>query len=233
MSRVCYVYFKFDAATTQDQLYDIFRALPPDVQVCASLETREPEFLELISRFVRNAVTIRMTREALTLEGTRQFYVDVDREESKVDTLCDLFEALPTRQVIVYCNTRRKVDFLMRHTLTDRLAQHGYTIFMVHAEVPQREREAALQGFRSAVFGVLICTDLLAKGIDTPRAEMVINFDFPTTREIYLHRLGRRDRTQGVAINLVTQETIPALNDVEAFFGVLVEELPMNVADLL
>lgn len=118
----------------KDQIYDIFKCLPPDVQVCLFSATMAPEILDMTSKFMRNAVRILVKKDELTLEGIRQFYVAIEKEEWKVDTLCDLYETLTITQAIIYCNTRRKVDFLQ-----DQLVKRDFTVSCMHAELDQKE----------------------------------------------------------------------------------------------
>merc|ERR1719189_1077325 len=96
----------------KDQIYNIFTTLPADVQVCLFSATMPPEILDLTTKFMRDAVRILVKKEELTLEGIRQFYVAIEREDWKLETLCDLYETITITQAIIYCNTCRKVDFL-------------------------------------------------------------------------------------------------------------------------
>ncbi|CAE7242434.1 EIF4-A [Symbiodinium sp. KB8] len=118
----------------KDQIYDIFKCLPPDVQVCLFSATMAPEILDMTTKFMRNAVRILVKKDELTLEGIRQFYVAIEKEEWKVDTLCDLYETLTITQAIIYCNTRRKVDFLQ-----DQLTKRDFTVSCMHADLDQKD----------------------------------------------------------------------------------------------
>merc|ERR1712039_427978 len=119
------------------------------------------EILDLTSKFMRDAVRILVKTEALTLEGIRQFYIGIEREQWKLDTLCDLYQTLTITQAIIYCNLRRKVDFL-----ADQLSKRDFTVSTMHAELDQKERDLVMREFRSGSSRVLISTDLLARGID-------------------------------------------------------------------
>merc|ERR1719193_494876 len=92
----------------KDQIYDVFQFLPPEVQVCLFSATMPVEILQMTKRFMRNPIRILVKKEAVTLDGIRQFYVSVEKEEWKLDTLCDLYETLTITQAIIYCNTRKK-----------------------------------------------------------------------------------------------------------------------------
>merc|ERR1711885_27164 len=163
-------------------------------------------------------------------EGIKQFYIAVEREEWKLDTLCDLYETLTITQAIIYCNTRRKVDWL-----TDNMTQKDFTVSAMHGDMDQKERDIIMREFRSGSSRALITTDLLARGIDVQQVSLVINYDLPTNRENYIHRIGRGGRfgRKGVAINFITEEDVPYLKDIEAFYNTQIEEMPMNVADLI
>ena len=89
--------------------------------------------------------------------------------------------------------------------------------------------------FRTASTRVLITTDLLARGIDVQQVQLVINYDLPTNRENYIHRIGRGGRfgRKGVAINFLTAEDVRTLREIEQFYNTQIEEMPMNVADLI
>merc|ERR1712039_1056914 len=123
----------------KDQIYDIFKTLPPNIQVCLFSATMPPEILDLTSKFMRDEVRILVKRDELTLEGIRQFYVAVEREDWKLDTLCDLYETLTISQAIIYCNTRRRVDML-----ADQLARRDFTISTMHSELNQQERDLVM-----------------------------------------------------------------------------------------
>ena len=214
----------------KDQIYDVFKFLPEKVQVALFSATMPLDVLEVTQRFMREPVRILVKRDELTLEGIKQFYIAVEREEWKLDTLCDLYETLTITQAIIYCNTRRKVDWL-----TEKMQDRDFTVSAMHGDMDQRERDIIMREFRSGSSRVLITTDLLARGIDVQQVSLVINYDLPTNRENYIHRIGRSGRfgRKGVAINFLTQGDVRYLRDIEQFYNTQIEEMPMNVADLI
>jgi len=214
----------------KDQIYDIFRTMPPSIQVCLFSATMAPEILDLTGRFMRHPVRILVKRDELTLEGIRQFYVALEREQWKLDALCDLYQTLTITQAIIYCNTRRKVDFL-----ADQLQKRDFTVSTMHAHLDQTERNLVMREFRSGSSRVLISTDLLARGIDVQQVSLVINYDLPQDMENYLHRIGRSGRfgRKGVAINFLTNSDVRAMKDIEKFYNTQIDELPMDIADLI
>ena len=179
---------------------------------------------------MRDPVRILVKRDELTLEGIRQFYIAIDQEDWKLETLCDLYEKLTITQAIIYCNTRRKVDWL-----THEMQARDFTVAAMHGEMSQDERDLVLQHFRDGASRVLITTDLLARGIDVQGVSLVLNFELPTNRENYIHRIGRSGRfgRKGVAINFLTLADHKYMQDIEQFYNTVIKELPLNMEELL
>ncbi|KAK9509532.1 hypothetical protein O3M35_006830 [Rhynocoris fuscipes] len=214
----------------KEQIYDVYRFLPPATQVVLISATLPHEILEMTSKFMTDPIRILVKRDELTLEGIKQFFVAVEREEWKFDTLCDLYDTLTITQAVIFCNTRRKVDWL-----TDKMREANFTVCSMHGDMPQKERDAIMKEFRAGKSRVLITTDVWARGIDVQQVSLVINYDLPNNRELYIHRIGRSGRfgRKGVAINFVKSDDIRILRDIEQYYSTQIDEMPMNVADLI
>ncbi|KAI5124365.1 hypothetical protein M0805_008969 [Coniferiporia weirii] len=211
----------------KDQIYEVFQLLPQDTQVVLLSATMPADVLEVTKKFMRDPIRILVKRDELTLEGIKQFYIAVEKEEWKLDTLCDLYETVTITQAVIFCNTRRKVDWL-----TEKMHSREFTVSAMHGDMEQKQREVLMKEFRSGSSRVLITTDLLARGIDVQQVSLVINYDLPTNRENYIHRIGRGGRfgRKGVAINFVTTEDVRMLRDIEQFYNTQIDEMPLNVA---
>lgn len=133
-------------------------------------------------------------------------------------------------QAIIYCNTRRKVDYVAAE-----MSKRDFTVSTMHAELDQKERDLIMREFRSGSSRVLISTDLLARGIDVQQVSLVINYDLPQNLENYLHRIGRSGRfgRKGVAINFVTNSDVRTMKDIEKYYHTQIEEMPMDIADMI
>lgn len=214
----------------KEQIYDIYRYLPPKTQIVIVSATLPQEVLDITGKFMVDPVQVLVKRDELTLEGIKQFFVDVEREEWKFDTLCDLYDTITIAQSVIFCNTKRKVDWL-----TEKMRQANFTVSAMHGEMPQKERDAIMQEFRRGVSRVLITTDVWARGIDVQQVSVVFNYDLPFNRENYLHRIGRSGRfgRKGIAINFVTKEDVHILRDIEQYYATQIDEMPVNVADLV
>ncbi|KAK5008736.1 translation initiation factor eIF4A [Elasticomyces elasticus] len=210
-----------------EQIYDIFQLLPQSTQVVLLSATMPQDVLEVTTKFMRDPVRILVKKDELTLEGIKQFYIAVEKEDWKLDTLSDLYETVTITQAVIFCNTRRKVDWL-----TDKLTARDFTVSAMHGDMDQSQRDVIMKEFRSGSSRVLIATDLLARGIDVQQVSLVINYDLPANRENYIHRIGRGGRfgRKGVAINFVTADDVRMMREIEQFYSTQIEEMPMNVA---
>jgi len=213
-----------------NQIYDIFRFLPNDIQVGLFSATMTPEFFKLTKCFMRDPVKILVKNEELTLEGIRQFYINLDKSEYKYDTLCDIYAACTISQTIIYCNARRTVD-----QLTRQLTENNFSVECIHGEMTQDERNKIMKEFRDGSCRVLISTDLLSRGIDVQQVSLVINYDLPNNIESYIHRIGRSGRfgRKGTAINFLTSYDLKKMEEIESFYSTQVEELPANFNELI
>lgn len=211
----------------RDQIYQVFKFLPKETQVCLFSATMPLDVLKISNLFMRDPIRVLVQKERLTLDGIEQFYIAVEREEWKLETLSDLYQSLTVVQAIIFCNTKRKVEWL-----ADQMEAQDFTVSCMHSDMDQQERDRTLQEFRSGSSRILLSTDLLARGIDVQQVSLVINYDLPTNRESYIHRIGRSGRygRKGVAINFVRNEDVRLLRDIEHFYSTYISEMPMDFA---
>jgi len=229
----------------KDQIYDIYQFLPSDCQICLFSATMSPDTLEMTTHFMSDPLKILVKQEELTLEGIRQFYIDTEKEEWKIDTLCDLYDTLNIAQAVIFCNSKRKVD-----ELKDDLTAKEFPTSAIHGEMAPRLRTEILDDFRKGKSRILIATDLLARGIDVHGVSLVINYDLPRNPEFrnnpdknikvhaekYLHRIGRSGRfgRKGVAINFVSSNLdFEMLKELEYFYSTKILEMPKNIVDYI
>ena len=105
----------------------------------------------------------------------------------------------------------------------------------MHGDMDQEQRDSVMEQFRSGASRVLIATDLWGRGIDVQQVSLVICYDLPVNRELYIHRIGRSGRfgRKGVAVNFVRDEDVKLLRDIELFYSTQIDEMPANVSDFL
>lgn len=214
----------------RENVRDILMKMSPKTRIALFSATMPPEVLQLSQQFMRDPVKIIVKTEELTLEGIRQYYIAVDSEEWKFDVLCDIYNSISITSCVIFCNTRRKVDWL-----ADAMAQQNFAVASTHGSLEGAERRNILDAFRAGQCRVLITTDLLARGIDVQTVSIVINYDLPNDLENYLHRIGRSGRfgRKGIAVNLVKPEDAGLLRELERFYDTQIEEMPESIAGLM
>jgi len=203
---------------------------PSDTQTCLFSATMPIDVVEFAGKLLRNPVRILVPPEAVTLDGIKQFHVKLDREEYKYDVLCDLYQHLNINQALIYVNKRPRVEWL-----AEKMNAQGFPLSFIHGEMDVEERRKRMADFRKGTVRIMISTDLLARGIDVQQVSLVINYELPTQRENYIHRIGRSGRfgRKGCAINLLCPEESRLMDDIEAHYGTKVEQLPNDLAALL
>ena len=206
-----------------NQIYDIFRCIPSNVQVGLFSATMTPDFFKLSTQFMRDPVKVLIKNEELTLDGIRQFYIDMEKPEYKYATLCDIYSLISVSQSIIYCNSRRIAEILTRKLMDD-----DFSVAAIHGDMMQKDRNVIMDDFRNGVNRVLISTDLLSRGIDIQQVSVVINYDIPQTVENYIHRIGRSGRfgRKGLAINFATSYDRNKITELEQYYSTEIPALP-------
>lgn len=214
----------------KEQIYEILHFIPDSCNVGLFSATIPEEILDITQKIMREPLKILIKKEELTLEGIKQFYVYVNNEFIKYDVLCDIYGSISTSQTIIYCNSKRKSQWL-----SDKLTKEGFSVSLIYGDMTQNDREAILKKFRDGVSRILISTDILARGIDIQQVSLVINYDIPKYRETYIHRIGRSGRygRKGVAINFVNNDEFNLMKDIEGYYNTYIEELPKNFNELI
>lgn len=214
----------------KDQIYDIFRYFNDNVQVALFSATMPEEMLTLSSKFMRDPVQIILKPEQLTLECIQQYYIALQNDANKYETLKDLFSFLQVSQCIIYVGTVKRVEDLHTAMIAD-----GFPVCCIHSSMDKTERDKALQSFRKGTFRVMISSGVTARGIDVQQVSTVINFDMTRSYETYLHAIGRSGRfgRKGLAINFVTKQDIDFMRRLEKHYSISINELPANIESLI
>ena len=212
-----------------DQILNIFKFMPKNIQMCLFSATMPPEILSTIKPILRDPHIISVKNEALTLDGIAQFYVAVD-DEYKMETLSELYNSVSISQSIIFCNTKKKAIWL-----SSSMEKKDHTVSLIHSELAKYDRNKIVNRFKEGHTRVLISTDLLSRGLDAQHVSIVINFDIPYNKECYIHRIGRSGRygRKGLAINFVTPKDVPKLKELQEFYQTEIKELPMDFMDSL
>ena len=214
----------------QDQVKEIISTIPKDAQLCLFSATLPDELFELTDKLTNNPVKILLNEDNITLEGIKQYYINVQKDNWKYDTLVDLYGCISIGQSIIYINNKNKADWLV-----EELIQNNFSPATIHSNMNQQERQQIMERFRGGDIRVLIATDVIARGIDVQQVSVVINYDMPKESETYIHRIGRSGRfgRKGLAINLVNSKQVGMIKYLEKMYNTNIEPLPNNLKQLI
>jgi ATP-dependent RNA helicase RhlE len=196
---------------TQRQTLLFSATIPPEIENLCSWVLREPNIVQI---GVRRSVPQTVTHAFYPVASAQKF-----------DLLVSLLEETHYESVIVFTRTKQAAD-----QISSRLKLLNHFVGLLHSDRTQSERIAALNGFKSGQFEVLVATDIAARGLDIAGVTHVINYDIPLHPEDYVHRIGRTGRAEqvGDAFTLVIAEELKAMADIERFIGQKIPRLKLK-----
>lgn len=230
--------------STEEQMYAIVKQMPKNTQRVFFSATVSEQSLNIANSYFRDFAPsigepfiVLLDTEDYTLEGIRQYYVEVESIQDKKDVLLDLLKQCRIAQGIIFTNQ-------IRTALEIKNMLDGQDIHMIsavfHGELPAIERNRIHKEFLDNKIRILISTDITARGFDAQSINLVLNFDMPDMLQTYIHRVGRSGRygRKGVAISLIQvnqkqneMEKVKAINDVSKLSKM--EPLRGNLDNLL
>ncbi len=209
----------------KDQIYKLLDKLNKDIQIALFSATIPDELHKLIDSFMKEPTKILVKADMLTLEGIAQYYIALENDYQKYETLKDLYESISISQCIIYCNSIKRIDILYEQMIKDE-----FPVCCIHSNIPKYQREESFKQFRNGKYRVLISSNVTARGIDIQQVNIVINYDVPKCIHSYLHRIGRSGRwgRKGNAINFVTKFDIKNMKTIEQYYQTEIKELPLD-----
>jgi len=223
-----------EAVDMRQTVQKIFLKTPHNKQVMMFSATMEAEVKKVCLKFMKEPLEVTVgdgPTKMITLHGLQQYFVELKPEEKNRKT-SELLDALEFNQVVIFVNKPNRAEEL------DRLLNEcTFPSICMHGKLPQEERMKRYAAFKNFQKRVLVATNLLGRGIDIERVNVVINYDFPSAddpsgeppADQYLHRVGRAGRfgTKGLAISFIASEADKeALQKVQERFEVKIPVLP-------
>lgn len=193
-----------------DEIIEIIKAVPPKRQTLLFSATYPSTIAQLCKSIQKDPIEITL--------GTQDDSVDISqlafqvREKEKNELLLALFKHYNMQSILIFCNTKMQCDEVARY-----LCDKGLYALAIHSDLEQREREEILLQFANNSCSILVATDVAARGLDIKDLPFVINYDLPSSPEIYVHRIGRTGRMgkSGMAISLFHDAQIFKLEVIE------------------
>lgn len=198
-----------------EEVTEIIKLLPKNRQILLFSATLGERIMEMSAEYIPDAVAVVMEEETKTVSLVEQCVCRADGEE-KYETLLNIMVAENPTSCMIFCGTRE-----MTNVLYHKLVRERIPCGMLHGEMEQRDRLRTIENFREGSFRYLIATDVAARGVDFEGITHVINYDFPTGRETYVHRIGRTGRNgrTGKAFSIVTSDDLRMQKMVEEYIG--------------
>ncbi len=197
----------------REDIEKILSQAPETRQTVFFSATMPPAINQLVKRFTKAPVNVRIESQQMSVPAIDQVYYEVDRR-SKLEVLCRLIDLEDIKYGIIFCGTKMMCD-----ELADHLKARGYSSDKLHGDISQQMRERVVAKFRKRGFEFLVATDVAARGLDVDDIEVVFNYDLPQDAEDYVHRIGRTGRAgkTGRAITFVAGREIWKMQQIIRF----------------
>jgi len=197
----------------RDDIEIILKTTPAEKQTALFSATMPKAILEITKKYLKKPEHIQVMHKELTVPGVNQYYFEM-KPGTKLDGLSRLIDLYNPKLTLVFCNTKRGVDKLVKH-----LQARGYLADAIHGDLKQSQRDRVMNKFRTGTIDILVATDVAARGIDVDEIDAVVNYDMPQDEEYYVHRIGRTARAgrAGQAFSFVVGKEVHQIKDIERF----------------
>jgi ATP-dependent RNA helicase DeaD len=210
----------------REAIEEILGTIPLGRQTLLFSATMPKPILRLTEQYQKDPVLVKVVQEELTVPQVKQYYFEV-KDNAKPEALKRLIDAENIKSALVFCNAKKEVD-----KLVIKLRSRGYPADALHGDIKQKKREQRMDMFKNEEIGILIATDVAARGIDVDNIEVVFNYDLPQELETYVHRIGRTARAgrPGLAYSFVSSKELGKLNAITKITNtdIIKRELPSN-----
>jgi ATP-dependent RNA helicase DeaD len=202
----------------------ILKDVPEDRQTILFSATMPPAIMQITKQYQKDPIVVKIEQHKLTVPQIRQYSYEVPAG-NKIEMLPRLLDHHDPKLAIVFCNTKRRVDKLVK-----QLNARGYLSGGLHGDMSQAARTRMMKAFKSGKIDILVATDVAARGLDVDDVEAVYNYDIPQDGESYVHRIGRTGRAGKVGNShtlVVGRGEINALKDIEHYIKAKIEQKPI------
>ena len=204
----------------REDIENILEEMPEERQTILFSATMSKPIMQITQKFQKDPVLVKVVKKELTNINIEQVYFEV-KPKAKVEVMCRLIDMYDLKLMLVFCNTKRKVD-----EIVEDLQIRGYQAEGLHGDLRQAQRNNVMSKFRSGTTSILVATDVAARGIDVDDVDAVINFDIPLDEEYYVHRIGRTGRAgkSGRAFSLVGRDEKYRFREIQTYTKVRVDK---------
>lgn len=208
-------------------LEKIVSLLPPLRQTLFFSATMPGPIKKLADEYLSNPKMIKVAATSKPAENVDQFVIHTSARDKKT-TLKKVIQHEKVDNAFIFCNRKRDID-----GVEQSLKKLGYKVGSIHGDIEQKYRTKTLEAFKNDEISLLVCSDVVARGIDVSGVSHVFNYDVPMNAEDYVHRIGRTGRAgeKGRAITLVAPNDKKFLGNVEKLIKKSIEEMSLSSSD--
>ena len=213
----------------REQTLSIHSKLPKSVQIGIFTDIMTQEIYDFSNEFMNDAMKF-IEQENDAVGCIKQFYIDCNYDEFKIDTLVDLYQVVSVNQSVVFCNSKNTAQ-----EIESRLTSHNYRVDMIHEDMSIEERYNIIMKFRQGSLRILVATDIVDRGIQLNQVSLVVNYDLPFSDIDYFRRAGKAARfgRKGITLDMITTNEMKRIKQLEKMFNCKIEPLPKNFMNYL
>lgn len=169
------------------------------------------EIKQIAGKYQKNPKFIKITDKKQNIPKIRQYAFKCSIKE-KFDGLARLIEAYDVNHALIFCNTKKSVDYVAKH-----LKKQEFPVDSLHGDMTQKTRDKVMNKFRNGNIRILVATDVAARGLDIDDVDVIVNYDVPQNHDDYIHRIGRTARAgkNGMAFMLVSKDEHSRFNNIK------------------
>ena len=173
--------------------------------------TMPSEIKQIAGKYQKNPKFIKITDKKQNIPKIRQYAFKCSIKE-KFEGLARLIEAYGVNHALIFCNTKKSVDYVAKH-----LKKQEFLVDSLHGDMTQKTRDKVMNKFRNGNIRILVATDVAARGLDIDDVDVIVNYDVPQNHDDYIHRIGRTARAgkNGMAFMLVSKDEHSRFNNIK------------------
>ena len=176
--------------------------------------TVDNDLKEICNGYMKDYEYIEVDEEEILKNQIEEKYIKVEKQELKYDALKNVLYKFKPETTIIFTNTKKQAEVLY-----ENMKSEGFLVEQIHGDISQERRFYIIDSFKKHEFNILISSDIISRGIHIDDVSLVVNYDIPVDKEIYVHRIGRTGRAgkDGVAVSLVSEQDYKYFEEIKDY----------------
>lgn len=194
----------------REDIETILSQTPHQRQTLLFSATMPDEIIQIAKKFQKNPEFIKVSDKRENIPKITQYAFRCNIKD-KFDGLTRLIDAYNVNLALIFCNTKKSVDYVAKH-----LRKMDFPVDSLHGDMTQKARDKVMNKFKNGNISILVATDVAARGLDIDNVDVIVNYDVPQKHDDYIHRIGRTARAgnSGLAFMLVSGDETARFNNI-------------------